>query len=174
MGLVLIGYRGAGKSTVGRMVAQGLSLPFVDADLEIEARAGRSISAIFSESGEPAFRDWEERTLAELTAEMPGAVLATGGGAILRESNRRRLRDFGFIVWLTAPPDVLVERLAADHRTLHGRPALSSAGTLDEIREILEVRTPLYRNLADAVIDTEGQPMNEIVAAILECWRPSI
>ncbi len=87
-GLALIGYRGTGKSTVGRMLADRLGRPFRDADIEIEARAGRSISSIFSECGEPAFRDWEERTLVELTLSFPDAILATGGGAILRPSNR--------------------------------------------------------------------------------------
>jgi shikimate kinase len=169
-GLALIGYRGSGKSTVGRLVAERLSRTFLDADLEIEARAGKSIAAIFAESGEPAFRDWEERTLAQLIAAHPRSVIATGGGAVIRELNRKRLREFGFVVWLTATPSVLAERLAADHRTLPGRPALSALGTLDEIREILEVRTPLYRELADAVIDTNEHQLENIVATIVDTW----
>ena len=112
----MIGYRGTGKSTVGRILADRLNRTFLDADLEIEARAGRSISAIFTEEGEPVFRDWEERTLAELTRAIPTAVIATGGGAVLREANRRRLRDFGFVVWLTAEPAELARRLEADPR----------------------------------------------------------
>ncbi len=97
---------------------------FLDADLELEARAGRSVSAIFAEEGEPVFRDWEERTLAELIEQSPTAVIATGGGAVLREANRRRLRDFGFVVWLTAEPAELACRLRSDPRGLAARPAL--------------------------------------------------
>ena len=156
-GLVLIGYRGTGKSTVGRILAGRLRRTFLDCDLEIEARANRSIRAIFTELGEPAFRDWEERTLAELTVASPAAVLATGGGAILREANRRRLRDFGFVAWLTAHPSVLAHRLEADRRGLAGRPALTSVGTLDEIVQVLAARSHLYAGLADAVVPTDGR-----------------
>ncbi len=136
-GLALVGYRGTGKSTVGRILATRSERPFLDADLEIEARAGRSASAILTEEGEPVFRDWEERTLAELTMQSPTAVIATGGGVVLREVNRRRLRDFGFIVWLTAEPTELATRLQADPRGLSARPSLTAAGTLAEIANIL-------------------------------------
>ena len=81
-GLALVGYRGTGKSTVGRIVADPSERPFLDADLELEARAGRSVSAILTEEGEPVFRDWEERTLAELIEQSPTAVIATGGGVV--------------------------------------------------------------------------------------------
>ena len=173
-GLVLIGYRGTGKSTVGRILAGRLGRTFLDCDLEIEARANRSVREIFVEHGEPAFRDWEERTLAELTEGRPSAVLATGGGAILREANRRRLRDFGFVAWLTAHPSVLVRRLEADRRGLAERPALTSAGTLEEIVQVLRVRTPLYAQLADAVIETGEKSPEQVVDSILdrrECER---
>jgi len=171
-GLSLIGYRGTGKSTVGRIVAGRLNRTFLDADLEIEARAGRSIPAIFSEWGEPAFRDWEERTLAELTAAHPAAVLATGGGAVLRPANRRRISEFGFVVWLTAPPWELARRLEADRRGLAARPALTSAGTLEEIAQVLAVRSPFYRGLADAVLETGAMSPAEVADAILDRWRP--
>jgi shikimate kinase len=167
-GLVLIGYRGTGKSTVGRVLAGRLGRTFLDSDLEIEARANRSVREIFAERGEPAFRDWEERTLAELTVGSPAAVLATGGGAILREANRSRLRDFGFVAWLTAHPSVLARRLEADRRGLAGRPALTPAGTLDEIVRVLRVRTPLYTELADAVIETGEKTPDQVVDSILE------
>src|SRR5437764_14565885 len=98
-GLALIGYRGSGKSTVGRIVASRLDRTFLDADLEIEARAGRSIRAIFSQWGEPGFRDWEERTLAELTAANPAAALATGGGAGARAADGRPRRACGLVGW---------------------------------------------------------------------------
>jgi shikimate kinase len=171
-GLALIGYRGTGKSTVGRILAGRLGWAFRDCDLEIEARAHRSVREIFTELGEPAFRDWEERTVAELTAGNPAAILATGGGAILREANRRRLRDFGFVVWLTAHPSVLARRLEADRLGLAGRPALTTAGTLEEIVQVLEVRTPLYTELADAVIETGEKSPDQVADSILDRWGP--
>lgn len=171
-GLALIGYRGTGKSTVGRILASRLRRTFWDCDLAIEARANRSIRAIFTELGEPAFRDWEEQALAELTAGSPAAVLATGGGAILREANRRRLRDFGFIAWLTAHPSVLARRLEADRLGLAGRPPLTMGGTLEEIVQVLAVRTPLYTELADAMIETDDKSPDQVADSILDRWEP--
>jgi shikimate kinase len=170
-GLALIGYRGTGKSTVGRIVADRLNRRFLDADLEIEARAGRSIRSIFTEWGEMVFRDWEEQTLAELTSAFPDAVVATGGGVVLRETNRRRIRGFGFVVWLRADPSELARRLESDGRGLAERPPLTLAGTLAEIAHVLEVRIPLYQELADAVIETGDKTPDEVAAAILVC-RP--
>ena len=169
-GLALIGARGTGKSTVGRVVAARLGLPFADADVELEARAGRSIASIFAEAGEPAFRDWEERVLDELTSG-PACVLATGGGVVLRESNRRRLRQFGRVVWLSADPAAIAVRLAADPRGLADRPALTAAGTLAEIAAIVAARASLYREAADEVIDTEGRNAEEVAEAVLDLWR---
>jgi shikimate kinase len=171
-GLALIGYRGTGKSTVGRILARRLKRTFRDCDREIEARAGRSIRSIFSQSGESAFRDWEERILAELTADRPAIILATGGGAVLRETNRHRLRDFGFVVWLKAEPSEVARRLEADPRGLADRPALTLAGTLDEIVQVLEARVPLYQELADAVVETGERSPDEVADIILEFWKP--
>jgi shikimate kinase len=169
-GLVLIGYRGTGKSTIGRILAERSGRRFLDADREIEARSGRTIRSIFAGSGEPAFRDWEERILADLIAEAPGAILATGGGAVLREANRRRLREFGFVAWLTAEPAELARRLEADRPGLADRPPLTAAGTVDEISVVLAARTPLYRGMADAVIPTDGRDPRQVAEAILGCW----
>ena len=157
---------------MGRILAERLGRPFVDADREIEARAGRTIWSIFADSGEEAFRDWEERTLAALTAENPGAILATGGGAVLREPNRLNLRRFGFVAWLTADPAELARRLQSDRPGLAGRPALTTAGTLDEIAQVLAARSPLYAGLADAVIPTDGKDPREVAEAIIGEWAP--
>ena len=172
-GLALVGYRGTGKSTVGRIVAGRSARPFLDADLELEARAGRSVSAILTEEGEPVFRDWEERTIAELIEQSPTAVIATGGGVVLRELNRRRLRDFGFIGWLTAEPAELALRLRADPRGLAARPALTTDGTIAEITRVLVFRTPIYQEMADAVIDTGGKSPDEVADAVFACWLVS-
>jgi shikimate kinase len=169
-GLALVGYRGTGKSTVGRIVASQSRRAFLDADLELEARAGRSVGAIITEEGEPVFRDWEERTLTELIEQSPTAIIATGGGVIIREVNRRRLREFGFVVWLTAEPDELARRLRSDPRGLAARPALSADGTIAEIERVLQIRKPLYQEVADAVIETGGQAPDQVAAAIVTCW----
>jgi shikimate kinase len=162
-GLSLVGYRGTGKTTVGRLVAARLALPFVDADHELERRAGRSIASIFAEQGEPSFRDLEQAVLEDLSTRS-GLVLATGGGAILREPNRAALKRLGPVVWLTAPVEILARRLQGDRAS---RPPLTAAGTLAEIAAVLEVRTPLYREVADLVIDTKGRSPRRVADLIL-------
>lgn len=104
--------------------------------------------------------------------QSPTAVIATGGGVVLREVNRRRLRDFGFIVWLTAEPTELATRLQADPRGLSARPSLTTAGTLAEIANILQIRTPFYEELADVIVDTNGKTPDQVAATILACWYP--
>ena len=169
-GLVLVGYRGTGKSTVGQIVANRLNRRFLDADLEIEARAGRSISRIFAELGEPAFRDWEERTLRDLAVSHPGSILATGGGAVVRPANRQILADYGFVVWLRAEPAELARRLEADHRAGAERPSLTGAGTIAEIAHVLEARNAFYAEVADVVIETSGHRPEELADRILALW----
>jgi shikimate kinase len=171
-GIALVGYRGTGKSTVGRIVAERLGVPFADADRELEAIDGRPIRAIFAEGGEPAFREVEARVLLDLTGRLAtgGGVLATGGGAILLEVNRRTLRGFGFVAWLTADVETLARRLKASRRGVEDRPALTSAGTLDEIAEVLEARTPLYAETADIAIPTNGLDAPQVAEAVMLAW----
>lgn len=164
-GVALVGYRGTGKSTVGRLVAERLRWPFVDADVAFEARYARSIRTIFEELGEAAFRDREQALLAELTAE-PGRVIATGGGVVLREENRLALKRFGFVVWLTAEPGVLASRLGRTSSAVHVRPPLTAAGTLGEIAEVLRHRTPFYREASDAEVSTDGRTPSEVAEAV--------
>jgi shikimate kinase len=166
-GLALVGYRGTGKSTVGQILAERLNRPFLDADLELEARAGRSIASIFAEDGEPAFRAREARTLQVLVRGHPAAVLATGGGVVLRPANRRLLRRFGFVAWLKADPAELALRLHADRASGKERPALTTAGLIAEIAAVLEHRAALYREVADAEVETEGRTPDEVAGAIL-------
>lgn len=168
-GVVLVGYRGTGKSTVGRQLAGRLGLPFVDADAAFTRRHGRSIASVFAESGEPKFRDMEEETLRHLTAGPP-AVLATGGGAVLRPVNRERLKAFGTVVWLTARPEALAVRLSADPAALAGRPPLTSkaGGTIAEIAEVLEAREPIYQSLADVDVPTDGKTPHEVALAVMD------
>jgi shikimate kinase len=167
-GLLLVGYRGTGKTTAGQLLAERMRRRFIDVDLEIEGRTGRKIEAIFAESGELAFRDWEERTLADLLKQFPEAVVATGGGSVMREQNRLRMRAFGYIVWLAATPEELARRLRADERRGAGRPALTTAGVIEEIGQVLGERMPIYEELADQVIETGGKSPEEVAAAIFE------
>lgn len=169
-GIVLVGYRGTGKTTVGRIVADRLGRAFADADREVEARAGRPIRSIFDRDGEPAFREWEARVLADLAVRLAGGVVATGGGAILLEANRRTLRGFGFVAWLTADADTLARRLGSSRRGVDDRPALTAAGTLAEIAGVLEARTPLYREVAHAEVSTAGRDAEQVADAVLEAW----
>jgi shikimate kinase len=163
--VALVGYRGAGKTTVGRLLAARLGWDFLDADEALEAETGVSIPTIFATEGEPAFRDREAGVLRRLTSR-DRLVLATGGGAVLREENRAALRRFGAVVWLRTDPQTLRRRLGAGGAA--GRPALTAAGTLAEIDAVLAAREPLYREVADVAIDTDGRRPGAIAAAILD------
>ncbi len=159
VGLALIGYRGTGKSSVGREMAALLGRSFIDADVALESRFHRSIRSIFETEGEKVFRDWEAVVLADFTAKPAGKVLATGGGVVLRESNRTALRRFGHVVWLRATPETIAGRLQHDVT----RPALTAAGTLGEIADVLAIREPLYREVADTVIDTDDLETGQVL-----------
>ena len=161
----LIGYRGTGKSAVARELAGRLGYDWVDADDEVERRAGMSIAAMFAEDGEPAFRDLEARVVTQLCGRRR-AVVALGGGAVLREENRQAIRAAGPVVWLTATVDTVIERMAADETTAGRRPSLTKAGGRQEVETVLAQRTPLYRVCATLVVDTEGKTAAEVAEEI--------
>jgi len=166
MKLILIGYRGTGKTTVARCLARRLGWSWMDTDDEIERSAGKSIAAIFRDDGEATFRDLESDVLADW-ADKEQVVLATGGGAVLRERNRRALHHGGTIVWLTASPPTILKRISADRTTAQRRPKLTSAGPEAEVSQTLEARSPIYRDCADLEIDTEGKTPPEIADEVL-------
>ena len=170
MHIYLIGYRGTGKSTVGRLVAAALGRPFHDADIVLEHAAERTIAEIFASEGEVGFRDRESTTLAEL-ASRPPAVIATGGGIILRESNREILRFTGFVVWLTAAPETLWQRIQGDATTAARRPNLTATGGLAEVINLLAAREPHYRATAHRAIEAEARSPEAIAADILTGWH---
>ncbi|WP_332813540.1 shikimate kinase [Ramlibacter sp.] len=143
---------GSGKSTVGRSLARRLRLPFHDSDHLIEQRIGCSIRDYFAREGEVAFRDLEQQVLAELARGEP-CILATGGGAVLREANRRALRAAGHVIYLRSSPEELWRRLRRDTQ----RPLLQVADPLDKLRQLHAERDPLYRDAAHFIIDT-GRP----------------
>jgi shikimate kinase len=150
--LTLVGMPGSGKSTVGRQLSRRLQLPFFDSDHLIEQRLGCSIREYFAREGEAAFRDIEEQVLAEL-ADGATAVVATGGGAVLREANRQRLRAAGQVIYLRSTPEELYRRVRHDT----ARPLLQVADPLARLRDMYAQRDPLYRDAAHFVVET-GRP----------------
>jgi shikimate kinase len=169
--LILIGYRGTGKSTVARHLGLKLGWEWIDADVEVELRAGKSIAAMFADEGEPYFRDLESQVLADLVQRRQ-IVLAAGGGVILREQNREALRGRGKVVWLQASPDTILARIQADETTAGRRPNLTTRGGAHEVEHLLAVRTPFYQQCADLTIDTEGKDATTIAAEILDRLQP--
>ena len=167
MNLVLIGYRGTGKSTVARLVAERLGWPWFDADAEIEERSGKSIARLFAEDGEATFRDWESQVVADL-ARREQCVLALGGGAVMRAENRAAIRSGGKVVWLTASPETLWRRIQDDLVTAQRRPNLTAAGGITEIIATLDARNPIYRECADWDVDTQDRTPGEVADAIVE------
>ncbi|PVZ09681.1 shikimate kinase [Pseudomonas sp. URIL14HWK12:I9] len=154
---------GAGKSTIGRLLAKELRLPFRDSDKEIEARTGADIPWIFDQEGEAGFRARETAMLSELCT-YDGVVLATGGGAVMRDENRKALHAGGRVVYLHASVEQQVGRTARDRN----RPLLRTADPESTLRALLEVRDPLYREIADIVVETDERPPRMVVLDILE------
>ena len=167
MNLTLIGYRATGKTTLARLLAERLGFEWIDADVEIERRAGKSIARIFAEDGEPAFRDLEAEVIADL-CRCPRLVLAAGGGAPLREESRRAMREAGKVVWLTARPETILVRMSTDPTNPDRRPNLTDRGPLEEIVQLLRQREPIYRESADLEVDTEEKTPQRLTAEILE------
>jgi shikimate kinase len=145
--VVLVGMMGAGKTAVGRRLAQRLDLAFRDADAEIEAAAQKTIPEIFETDGEAFFRDKERRVIARLLDEDHGLVLATGGGAFMSEETRRTIRERGVSIWLRADPDVLMRRV----RRKSNRPLLKTADPEATLRALLAAREPVYGE-ADVIV----------------------
>jgi shikimate kinase len=164
--LFLIGYRGSGKTTIGRRLADRWHLPFTDSDEWIERQAGKSIRSIFAEDGEEAFRALEVQAIEQLSLAVQPSVISLGGGAILRSENRRRLRERGLSVWLQASPSELAQRIQADQTTADRRPALTTLDGIEEIIQVLKRREPWYRETADLSVDTSGRPLEAIVDEI--------
>jgi shikimate kinase len=168
--ILLTGYRCTGKTTTGRLLAARLGWDFADVDDLIESTAGKSIADIFAAEGEAGFRDRESAALAEL-CRRSDCVIATGGGAVLREANREALRDAGLVVWLTAAPETLWQRLQADPSTAARRPNLTASGGLDEVRNLLAAREPLYREAADFAVASDDLSPQAVADAILTTWN---
>ncbi len=163
--VVLVGMMGVGKSTIGRRLAVRLRLPFLDADIEIEAAAGMSIPDIFETHGEPHFRDGEARVIARLLDGGP-AVIATGGGAFMREETRNRIRDKAVSIWLKADVDVIMKRV----RRRADRPLLQTEDPVATVSRLLEQREPVYQT-ADLTIASRDVPHDRVVDECVEALR---
>lgn len=159
--IALVGLMGVGKSSVGRRLATVLGMPFKDADVEVEAAAGRSIPEIFQQLGEPAFRDGERRVIARLLDE-PAHVLATGGGAFVNAQTRQLIKDKAISVWLKADLEVLARRVGRKDT----RPLLIGKDPMDVLRQQSVDRYPAYAE-ADIIVETGDTPHHVAVDAIL-------
>jgi shikimate kinase len=172
--IVLVGFMGSGKSSVGRIAARTLGFQFLDTDQLAVERAGRSIADIFAEEGETAFRDLETAIIRSL-APVQRSVIATGGGAVIRAANREMLRRTGFVVCLTASEDVIFERVSRNNK----RPLLQCENPREAVHRLLLARNEAYEAVADCCLDTSNLSQTEAVAALIEAarshfaWTPS-
>ncbi len=165
--LFLIGYRGSGKSTVGRGLSDALQRALIDTDKQIEASVGREIKLIFEQTGEAGFRDLEDAAVKEASESETAAIVSLGGGAILREANRELIRRHGKCVWLRGSADSLFARISGDPSSLTSRPDLSDRGGFEEVVEMLKTREPFYADLADLAVDTDEKAPDELVSEIV-------
>ncbi len=162
MNIVLVGYRGTGKSVVAQRLAESLALHVVSLDQEIERKAGKRIPEIVEELGWPGFRDLEEDIVRTFAAR-DGQIIDCGGGVIEREANFAVLRNAGTVLWLRASTETIVQRIAGDTQ----RPSLTGTKSFtDEVAEVLERRTPLYQRIAHVEIDTDALTIEQVAAEV--------
>ena len=161
--IFLVGLMGAGKTTVGRALARETGKTFYDSDHEVEARTGVRIATIFEIEGEARFRAREHETITDLV-QLDNVILATGGGVVLNPDNRRLLAENGTVIYLRAAIDDLLARTQNDK----SRPLLQTANPRAKLAELFEARDPLYREIADVVIDTSRQNVHTLVMRLLQ------
>ncbi|MEM9411798.1 MAG: shikimate kinase [Planctomycetota bacterium] len=172
MNLYLIGYRGSGKSTIAPHLAKKLLWKAVDTDQEIEILCGRTIAEIFSEEGESGFRQWETSVIQGYALEKEH-VVSLGGGAPTIEINRRLIKNSGKVVWLTASPEILWERISKDSKSRENRPALTGIDDgLKEVQQMLEQRQETYADCADYTVDTSKLSTDRVIDEIANWFDP--
>jgi shikimate kinase len=167
MNIILIGYRASGKTSAGRELARLLGRPFFDSDRMIFAKTGRTVREIVEAGGWQAFRDVEKTVIGEL-ANLDDAVIALGGGAVMDPDNVAMLEEKSRFVWLKADARLLAVRMSADRNGASQRPALTGAGTIAEIEEVLAGRMPVYLDVSDFVVDTAGKEPSLIAREIAQ------
>lgn len=160
--VVLIGMRGCGKSSVGRPLAEVLRRVHIDTDQLVTERVGQSIHVIFEIRGEAEFRAMEAEAIAEAVSHVP-AVISVGGGAVVSDQNARLLKESGIIVWLTAPVEILWERIRRDQTSAQTRPALTDRSGIDELAYLLDQRRAIYERWTDVTIATGEQSIDQVV-----------
>ena len=160
--IILIGYMGSGKSTVGRKAAKAVEYTFLDTDDLIEKEEGMTISKLFEEKGEPYFREKETETISRLMGEPKGNIIATGGGLPMKEGNAELLKELGTVIYLKAETDTLLKRLSGDTT----RPLLQNGELRNKIETMLAVRGPVYEATADVVLQTDNMSFYEIICQI--------
>ncbi len=153
---------GTGKTTIGTQLARVLKFRFIDCDQELESRTGASVSLIFDVEGENGFRERESKLIDELTL-LDEVVIATGGGAVLRDENRSHLAERGYVIYLKSAVEALVQRTRLDHT----RPLLRTADPAQTLREMMVIRDPLYSEIADCVIDTGELTVKQVIKKIM-------
>lgn len=158
--IILIGYMGTGKSTLGRKAAKALGYRFIDTDVRIEEEEGSTISEMFSQKGEEYFRRCETDLLKRLETEPGGMILATGGGLPMRQENAACLKRLGVVIYLKASVETLIERLQGDTK----RPLLSEGDLRDKIEAMLKIRGPVYEALADFCLETDRMTFYEMIS----------
>ena len=166
MTITLVGYRGTGKSSVAQQLAEQSNLSMLDADAEIERRAGCTIRDIFAKQGEAGFRELERDVMSDLL-QRGNLVIAAGGGAVLNADTRSQMKAAGPVVWLQADPDTIESRLRSDTTTHDRRPPLTKGDLASEIATLLAAREPLYREVATVTVVTDHRDVAEIVAEII-------
>lgn len=166
MNIVLIGYRGSGKSTVGRRLAARLKMKFVDTDHLIEERHGVLISDIVESYGWAYFRAMEKQIIEEISTQ-DHLVIASGGGAVLETENVKALRRNGLIIWLKADGEAIRKRIGQDPRPSLRRPSLTGKGVLEELEEVMTYREPFYGTAAGVELDTSSLDVEAVVKAVL-------
>ena len=171
MNIILMGYRGCGKTTVGRIVAEKLQRPFFDTDAMIQERAEKTIRKIVADGGWDTFRVLERRAVEEL-AGRKGCIIALGGGAVLDQENVKALKQNGFFLWLTADGATIAGRLRNDRVSDAQRPPLSGTDSGAEIELLLREREPVYRSVADRIINTTGYSADEVANEIMRMTHP--
>ncbi|WP_045737331.1 shikimate kinase [Xanthomonas sp. MUS 060] len=168
--LVLVGPMGAGKSVIGRRLAERFCLVFVDSDQAIVERTGASIPALFERSGEAGFRE-HERAFLQSVLDTPGHLISTGGGAVLNADSRREMREHGFVVYLRVGVDEQLQRLQRDRN----RPLLHEGDREQVLRDLQAVREPLYREVADLIMDTDNltpaEATAQLVVRLIASWK---
>lgn len=171
--IYLVGFRGVGKTSAARIIAEKLSREWIDADAEAEKCLGCTITELFQREGEQAFRDLEVDVLRRL-ARTKDSVISTGGGVVLRQQNRKTLKETGFVAWLYAAPETIQRRLEKDPTTATTRPTLTGRPLGEEIRCLLEERDPYYRDVADVEIDTDGLDPSAVADLVIEAYSRTV